>query len=104
MELSAWEPSGPRGGRRGFDSIVQAATGIAHYYDARDEHGRWRPGAPPIQALDHTAGYGMATAACALHVTGTAGHARVSLERTARALLDARTIRTAQDAHLSPRP
>lgn len=102
VELSAWEPSGPRGGRRGFDSIVQAATGIAHYYGARDEHGRWRPGALPIQALDHTAGYGMAAAACALHVTGTAGHARVSLERTARALLDARTIRTAQDAHLSP--
>lgn len=102
VELSAWEPSGTRGGQRGFDSIVQAATGIAHHYGARDEHGRWRPGALPVQALDHTAGYGMAAAACALLATGTAGHARVSLERTARALLDARTLRTAQDAHLSP--
>lgn len=100
-ELGAWEPHGPRGGQRGFDSIVQAATGIAHHYGARDEHGWWRPGALPVQALDHTAGYGMAAAACALLATGSAGHARVSLERTARALLDARTLRTTQDTQLT---
>jgi crotonobetainyl-CoA:carnitine CoA-transferase CaiB-like acyl-CoA transferase len=51
--LSAWTPSGPWGGRRGFDSIVQAATGIA-LVESRD--GRI-PGALPAQALDHATGY-----------------------------------------------
>jgi crotonobetainyl-CoA:carnitine CoA-transferase CaiB-like acyl-CoA transferase len=51
--LSAWTPSGPWGSRRGFDSIVQAATGIAMIESADDE----RPGALPAQALDHATGY-----------------------------------------------
>jgi crotonobetainyl-CoA:carnitine CoA-transferase CaiB-like acyl-CoA transferase len=51
--LSAWTPSGPWGGRRGFDSIVQAATGIAM---VESTDGR-RPGALPAQALDHATGY-----------------------------------------------
>jgi hypothetical protein len=51
--LSAWTPSGPWGGRRGFDSIVQAATGIA-LIESPD--GR-TPGALPAQALDHATGY-----------------------------------------------
>lgn len=51
--LSAWTPSGPWGSRRGFDSIVQAATGIAVI-----ESGDGRmPGALPAQALDHATGY-----------------------------------------------
>jgi crotonobetainyl-CoA:carnitine CoA-transferase CaiB-like acyl-CoA transferase len=51
--LSAWTPSGPWGGRRGFDSIVQAATGIALLESPDGE----RPGALPAQALDHATGY-----------------------------------------------
>jgi len=51
--LSAWTPSGPWGARRGFDSIVQAATGIARV-ESSDGH---RPGALPAQALDHATGY-----------------------------------------------
>jgi crotonobetainyl-CoA:carnitine CoA-transferase CaiB-like acyl-CoA transferase len=51
--LSAWTPSGPWGGRRGFDSIVQAATGIAALESADGA----RPGALPAQALDHATGY-----------------------------------------------
>ena len=89
VELSAWEPTGPHAGQRGFDSIVQAATGIAHRYGTADETGLWRPGALPVQALDHTTGYGMAAAACALLASGRSGNARLSLERTARVLLDA---------------
>lgn len=88
VELSAWEPTGPRAGTRGFDSIVQAATGIAHRYGSTDGTGLWRPGALPVQALDHATGYGMAAAACALLAAGRSGHARLSLERTARVLLD----------------
>ncbi|NYE72384.1 CoA transferase [Microlunatus parietis] len=51
--LAAWTPSGPWGGRRGFDSIVQAATGIAMIESADGV----RPGALPAQALDHATGY-----------------------------------------------
>jgi crotonobetainyl-CoA:carnitine CoA-transferase CaiB-like acyl-CoA transferase len=51
--LSAWTPTGPWGGRRGFDSIVQAATGIADI-ESRDGD---EPGALPAQALDHATGY-----------------------------------------------
>jgi crotonobetainyl-CoA:carnitine CoA-transferase CaiB-like acyl-CoA transferase len=51
--LSAWTPAGPWGGRRGFDSLVQAATGIA---ELESPDGRV-PGALPAQALDHATGY-----------------------------------------------
>ena len=51
--LSAWTPSGPWGARRGFDSIVQAATGIS-LIESRDGK---VPGALPAQALDHATGY-----------------------------------------------
>jgi hypothetical protein len=51
--LSAWTPTGPWGGRRGFDSIVQAATGISDI-ESRDGD---EPGALPAQALDHATGY-----------------------------------------------
>lgn len=50
--LSAWG----REGGRGFDSLVQAASGIA-WIESRD---RITPGALPAQALDHTAGYALA--------------------------------------------
>ncbi|MFM9877840.1 MAG: CoA transferase [Rhodoglobus sp.] len=51
--LSAWDGTGPLAERRGFDSIVQAATGIAWLESTDGE----RPGALPAQALDHSAGY-----------------------------------------------
>ncbi|MFD4373248.1 CoA transferase [Streptomyces sp. NPDC058486] len=55
--LSAWGDYGPWGGRRGFDSLVQVATGIAATEgSARD------PGALPAQALDHGTGYLLAAA------------------------------------------
>jgi crotonobetainyl-CoA:carnitine CoA-transferase CaiB-like acyl-CoA transferase len=56
--LSAWGTDGPFGGRRGFDSIVQAATGIAAVEGEGDLGARnFKPGAMPAQALDHAAGY-----------------------------------------------
>jgi CoA-transferase family III len=61
VSLSAWGSSGPWGGRRGFDSIVQAASGIAVAESPDGE----RPGALPCQALDHGTGY--LCAAAALH-------------------------------------
>ncbi|MFC8584872.1 CoA transferase [Streptomyces sp. NPDC057217] len=55
--VSAWGEDGPWGGRRGFDSLVQAATGIAVVEGSAEE-----PGALPAQALDHGTGYLLAAA------------------------------------------
>ncbi|MEU1281834.1 CoA transferase [Streptomyces sp. NPDC005805] len=51
--LSAWGRTGPWAGRRGFDSLVQAASGIA----VTEGSGPDSPGALPAQALDHGTGY-----------------------------------------------
>ncbi|MFB7457472.1 MULTISPECIES: CoA transferase [unclassified Streptomyces] len=56
-QLSAWGRYGPWGGRRGFDSLVQAATGIAATEGSPEQ-----PGALPAQALDHGTGYLLAAA------------------------------------------
>ncbi|MFJ7070934.1 CoA transferase [Streptomyces sp. NPDC101115] len=55
--LSAWGDYGPWGERRGFDSLVQVATGIAAVEGSATE-----PGALPAQALDHGTGYLLAAA------------------------------------------
>ena len=59
VSLSAWGSTGPWGGRRGFDSIVQAACGIA----VTESPDKERPGALPCQLLDHGTGYLCAAAA-----------------------------------------
>ncbi len=86
--LSAWGTAGPWAQRRGFDSIVQAASGIAQDYRSPDG----TPGALPVQALDHATGYGMAAAVISLlharrHL-GLGGSVEFSLARTAKALYD----------------
>ncbi|SHK24725.1 CoA-transferase family III [Pseudonocardia thermophila] len=58
VSLSAWGHRGPWGARRGFDSLVQAACGIAV-----DEGSPEEPGALPCQLLDHATGYLAAAAA-----------------------------------------
>jgi crotonobetainyl-CoA:carnitine CoA-transferase CaiB-like acyl-CoA transferase len=59
VALSAWGDEGPWAHRRGFDSIVQAASGISMIESAGDG----RPGALPCQLLDHGTGYLVAAAA-----------------------------------------
>jgi crotonobetainyl-CoA:carnitine CoA-transferase CaiB-like acyl-CoA transferase len=61
VSLSAWGRTGPWGHRRGFDSIVQAACGIAMIESPDGD----RPGALPCQLLDHGTGYLAAAAALA---------------------------------------
>ncbi|CAL9317352.1 CoA transferase [Streptomyces sp. SudanB182_2057] len=56
-QVSAWGAYGPWRGRRGFDSLVQVATGIAATEGTAGE-----PGALPAQALDHGTGYLLAAA------------------------------------------
>jgi crotonobetainyl-CoA:carnitine CoA-transferase CaiB-like acyl-CoA transferase len=92
VSLSAWGTEGPWAHERGFDSIVQSVTGIGHVYGSFDERDHWRPGALPVQALDHATGYGVAAAAMALLAARPergGGSARLSLARTAHVLLDA---------------
>ncbi|MGL5816533.1 MAG: CoA transferase [Phycicoccus sp.] len=87
--LSAWTTSGPWGGRRGFDSIVQAATGIA-MLESRDGG---TPGALPAQALDHATGYllaaGVLTALRVRAASGGTWRVAAHLARTAHWLLRA---------------
>lgn len=80
--LSAWGEHGPWAHRPGFDSIVQAATGIATICGT-DE----RPGALPVQALDHATGYQMAAEILSLLATRTSGLVSISLLGAARTLL-----------------
>lgn len=86
-QLSAWGFDGPWAGRRGFDSLVQAATGIARL-EASPEG---VPGALPGQFLDHGTGYllaaGVLRALTARHTTGSGRHLRLALATTASWLL-----------------
>lgn len=85
--VCARDPRGHRAGQRGFDSLVQATTGISLI------EGDGRPGALPVQALDHASGHLMAAAvidALARRlVRGEGARLGVILERTATFLLDA---------------
>jgi CoA-transferase family III len=88
VTLSAWGEDGAWGGRRGFDSLVQAACGIAVAEGPSDE-----PGVLPAQALDHATGY-LAAAAALLGLDrqrreGGTHHYRLALAGTAAWLQDA---------------
>jgi hypothetical protein len=87
VSLSAWGSRGPWGGRRGFDSIVQAASGIALAESGDGE----RPGALPCQLLDHGTGYLCAAAALQAlarqSARGGTQFRELSLARTAHWLL-----------------
>ncbi|UYQ78168.1 CoA transferase [Glutamicibacter sp. JL.03c] len=87
-ELDAWGYEGPWVGRRGFDSIVQAACGISDVYRTQDG----KPGALPVQALDHATGYGLAAAIITMVQARSehrgVGSVRFSLARTAAALFE----------------
>lgn len=86
--LSAYSDRGPWGHRRGFDSVVQVANGLAHACGFDPAAG---PGKLPAQALDHASGYLMAaglTAALRQRLQhGTPATVAVSLARTAEWLV-----------------
>jgi crotonobetainyl-CoA:carnitine CoA-transferase CaiB-like acyl-CoA transferase len=83
VHLDAWGHRGPWAQRRGFDSIVQAACGIA----ATESTDGIAPGALPCQLLDHGTGYLAAAAALdglRRQASGGGTHIRrLSLARTA---------------------
>ena len=85
--VSAYGHTGPWAGRRGFDSLVQTATGLNH----AEAIAASQPDAPralPAQALDHATGYllalGVQLALCRRATEGGSWHVRVALSRTAR--------------------
>jgi crotonobetainyl-CoA:carnitine CoA-transferase CaiB-like acyl-CoA transferase len=86
VSLSAYGQAGPWAGRRGFDSLVQTASGINHA--EAEAAGLDRPTPLPCQALDHGSGYLMALGAMAgLMRRATEGGSwlvRVSLAQTGR--------------------
>lgn len=86
-QLCAWGWSGPWASRRGFDSLVQAASGIASIEATADG----RPAALPVQALDHGTGYLLAAAILRAlsdrQFIGGGRHVRLSLAGTASWLL-----------------
>ncbi len=87
VTLSAWGTTGAWGQRRGFDSLVQVASGIGWVTSSDGA----QPGALPFQLLDHATGYLIAAAALAALArrcrTGEATHADLCLSATAQWLL-----------------
>jgi crotonobetainyl-CoA:carnitine CoA-transferase CaiB-like acyl-CoA transferase len=86
VTLSAYGHEGPWSGRRGFDSLVQTASGFNHA--EAEAAGVAAPKPLPAQMLDHCSGYLMAFGAMiALARRTTEGgswHVRVSLAQTGR--------------------
>ena len=89
--LSAWGQAGPWRERRGFDSIVQAVSGMA------DAHGKGgKPSLLPVSAIDYISGYLMAFGVCvALERRARVGGSwlvRVALARVGKWIVDRGTI------------
>jgi hypothetical protein len=84
VSLCAYGYEGPWAGRRGFDSLVQTASG----FNAAEAHacGAREPRPLPAQVLDHATGYLMAFAALSAltrrAAQGGSWHVRVSLAQT----------------------
>lgn len=108
VSLSAWSHLGPWAGRRGFDSLVQTASGIV--MEGAAWAGRDAPTPLPAQALDHATGYlaamGAILALARQHERGGGARVRVALARTGRWLdrlgrVDGRGVLDPPDSELS---
>lgn len=86
VSLSAYGAAGPWANRRGFDSLVQTATGFNHM--EAEAAGIPGPKELPAQALDHASGYLMAFGAMMARARqareGGSWHVQVSLAQTGR--------------------
>jgi crotonobetainyl-CoA:carnitine CoA-transferase CaiB-like acyl-CoA transferase len=86
VSLSAYGHAGPWAERRGFDSLVQTATGFNHAEG--QAAGLNGPKELPAQLLDHASGYLMAFGAMMARARqsceGGSWHVRVSLAQTGR--------------------
>jgi crotonobetainyl-CoA:carnitine CoA-transferase CaiB-like acyl-CoA transferase len=91
VSLDAWGQTGPWKDRRGFDSIVQTVSGMAHA-----QGGSSQPKLMPCSAIDYVSGYLMAYGAMvALARRATEGGSwlvRVALARTGKWIADLGTV------------
>jgi hypothetical protein len=87
VSLSAWGAAGPWRDRRGFDSIVQAVSGMA-----LAQGGGARPALMPVSAIDYVSGYlmayGVMVALARRAREGGSWLVEVSLARTGRWIVD----------------
>jgi crotonobetainyl-CoA:carnitine CoA-transferase CaiB-like acyl-CoA transferase len=102
VELCAYGHEGPWAERRGFDSLVQMATGIVatEMAAAGGIEATHAPRSLPAQALDHGTGYLAALGAVAglrrRHAEGGSWLVRVALARTGQWLQDLGTVEGGQ--------
>ena len=84
VSLSAYSEQGPWAQRRGFDSLVQTATGFNHAEMQAAATATPKP--MPLQIIDYATGHLMAFAACAALIKqqreGGSWHVRLSLAQT----------------------
>jgi crotonobetainyl-CoA:carnitine CoA-transferase CaiB-like acyl-CoA transferase len=103
VSLSAYGHTGPWATRRGFDSLTQNTNGI-NVAEAKAA-GQDKPKELPAQALDHGAGYLIATGAMlALHRRATEGgswHVRISLAQVGEWL---KRLPSVTNGHAVPDP
>lgn len=101
--LSAYGTQGPWAARRGFDSLVQTATGFNDAEGAAA--GAGAPKALPMQILDHATGYllalGLQAALMRQLREGGSWHVQVSLARTGEWL---RSLGRVRAGLLAPKP
>ena len=87
VSLSAWGTAGPWRARRGFDTIVQSVSGMAHRM-AKDGKPRYLP----VSAIDYTTGYlmafGAAVALARRAVEGGSWLVGISLARVGKYIVD----------------
>ena len=93
--LSAWGATGPWRARRGFDSIVQAVSGIAQAYSDGT-----KPRLLPVSAIDYVSGYLMAFGVCVALArrarVGGSWLVRVALARVGKWIVDRGTVQDYQ--------
>lgn len=108
VELSAWGRAGPWALRRGFDTVVQCASGMAAIQGALGGTVRMDgpPRTLPVSAIDYVSGYLMAFGAiAALARRATEGGSwvvRVSLARTGKWIVDRGLLDTVAVAGVPP--
>ena len=87
VDLSAWGRAGPWAQRRGFDTVVQCASGMATI-----QGGAETPRIMPVSAIDYVSGYLMAFGAMVALARraheGGSWRVRVSLARTGKWIVD----------------
>lgn len=91
VSLSAWGRSGPWRDRRGYDSVVQAASGMAH---ASSEDGK--PRVLPVSAIDYASGnlmaFGAMVALARRAHEGGSWLVRIALARVGKWIVDRGTL------------